>query len=249
MRRHDKPFVCVDVDIPRNPRVASLEDPAGSLGLWLSMLAYSREQLTDGVVPKRYAVSMWGEAKKNEARLAGMIGAELIADHGDRYEVLRYAPRNQTRGMVEEARRRARERMTGVRANRTRTVCEPTEKFAEQAGVVLTSTSLSSLSLSREGESEREIRVDDKLTDELREIASMNAVQDVESAWRRFCGKRAGRWVHVAGEWQAWCVSWAKYERSERERNRAKEPPRSPAKRVVDVQARLAQEAEERRRG
>lgn len=143
-RKHEKPFICVDVDLPRNPRVVGLSEPAACLGLWTALTAYAREELTNGMVPKRYARALWGD-QKNPKRLDEMVDVGLLADRGDQFEVLRYSPRNQTKDMVEDARAKARDRMRNVRANSRRTV-------DERSGDVLTSTSLSSDS---EGEPER----------------------------------------------------------------------------------------------
>jgi hypothetical protein len=71
----------------------------------------------------------------------------------------------------------------------------------------------------RHGGGERYVAVDDALTQELADLVTTNTtVQDVRSAWVKFCGVYAGQWVHVAGKWQAWCVSWAKNERIERDK-------------------------------
>ena len=105
----DKLYICVDVDLVRNERVLNLEEPLACLGLWQVMTSYARESLTDGMVPKRYAETLFGDTK-NVSRLADMVQVGLIAEHEKHYEVLRYAPRNQTRAMVEESRKSARER-------------------------------------------------------------------------------------------------------------------------------------------
>jgi hypothetical protein len=134
-------------------------DPAGCLGLWLAMLCYAREQLTDGLVPARYAVGMWGD-KKNVNRLRDMTDHGLLEDRGKEFFVCRYAPRNQTKAMVEESRSKARKRMAGLRAKRAG--CSPDVRanergtFAENVAHVPIYASIStSGSLSRDQESSK----------------------------------------------------------------------------------------------
>ncbi len=67
---------------------------------------------------------------------------------------------------------------------------------------------------------ERYVALDDAITPELESIAQLAAVQDIPGAWLKFCGHLAGKWVHVAGKWQLWCVKEAKHERVERERQK-----------------------------
>lgn len=144
--RREKPYICVDTDLPDHDRLLTCDDPAGCLGLWVALTAYSRQYLTDGKVPKKYAVAKWGD-RKNAVRLAQMSGSGLLVDHGSWYEILRYAPRNQTKAMVEDARGKARTRMANVRANKSRTGGEVPVGFVEHAQVVPTSISLSLSSL------------------------------------------------------------------------------------------------------
>ena len=69
---------------------------------------------------------------------------------------------------------------------------------------------------------ERVVRIDDKIPDDLRATATANYhVQDVDSAWLKFCGNNADQVVHVQGRWQSFCATWAKIERSERDRARS----------------------------
>lgn len=110
----EKPYICVDVDLPRNERLELVDDPAGCLGIWTALTCYAREQLTDGRVPKRYAESLWGD-KKNAARLKDMCRVGLLDEDETHYGILRYAPRNQTKESVEGARKKAREYMAEKR--------------------------------------------------------------------------------------------------------------------------------------
>lgn len=111
----EKVFVCVDTDLAQHPRILACRDSAGCLGLWVAMTAYSRLHMLDGRVPKRYALSVWGDPR-NPERLTDMVQQKLLVDHGEEYEILRYAPRNQTRAMVEKAKFESRKRMSDWRA-------------------------------------------------------------------------------------------------------------------------------------
>jgi hypothetical protein len=115
--RRGKPYACVDVDVPTHRRFQSNSDPAGAFGLWTAMLCYAREQETDGLVPKRYAESLWGD-RRNPKRLKEMCANDLLADRGADYEILRYAPRNQTKAMITQAKGQARDRMAELRKKR-----------------------------------------------------------------------------------------------------------------------------------
>src|SRR5579859_5504285 len=64
---------------------------------------------------------------------------------------------------------------------------------------------------------ERNVGVSDTITPELRATAEMATVQDITGAWAKFCGHYAGKWVHVPGKWQMWCVNEAKRERIDRD--------------------------------
>lgn len=84
------------------------------------------------------------------------------------------------------------------------------------------------LSSGSQGESERgavaleqTVTLDMAITPELTAIAELTCgVQDVSASWRAYCGKRAGRVLNIAGDWQGWCVAWAKNERRDRDRDR-----------------------------
>lgn len=68
---------------------------------------------------------------------------------------------------------------------------------------------------------ERYVAPADEITEELAATAQLANVQDIAGAWKKFTGHYAGKWLHVAGTWQKWCVTEAKRERVERERARA----------------------------
>lgn len=69
-------------------------------------------------------------------------------------------------------------------------------------------------------DAERYIALDDPLDRELEAIAQLANVQDIKAAWLKFTGYYAGKWVHVSGRWQKWCVREALEERQARERAR-----------------------------
>ena len=59
------------------------------------------------------------------------------------------------------------------------------------------------------------------LTGELRQIAGMTTVQDLEGAWLKFKGHYNGRsWTatELEGAWLKWCTREAKDERTDRDR-------------------------------
>ena len=170
--KREKPYACADVDLPEHPRIFACRDSGGCLGLWLAMACYSRSHLTDGRVPKKYAFGLWGDPRNGD-RLVDMVTNALLAEDGEHYVILRYAPRNQTREMVDDAKRKQRKRMSDWRAEQARKkavaeangngVVTRDERSTNDVchmssdGVVPTSTSTSTLrSEISEGEHERE---------------------------------------------------------------------------------------------
>jgi hypothetical protein len=113
-KRCEKPYICVDIDLPSHPRLLACTEPAACLGLWTAMTAYAREHLTDGVVPKKFALALWGD--NNAPRLEQMCASGLLRDCENDYIVERYSPRNQTKSDVESAKAGARARMRKLRA-------------------------------------------------------------------------------------------------------------------------------------
>ena len=113
----EKHYICMDVDLPRNERLLMTSDPGYCLGLWSAMTAYAREALSDGRVPKLYASGLWSN-QSNASRLKEMVDVGLLEDAGSHYVVLKYAPRNQTKAMVNGDREQAKLRMAALRAKR-----------------------------------------------------------------------------------------------------------------------------------
>ena len=113
----DKPYICMDIDLPTHERIVNLSDPARGLGLWAAMTAHTRQQLKDGHVPKRLAIALWGD-KRNAKLLTEMVAVGLLIEHEATYELYKYAPRNQTKAMVEAAKEKARTKMAAWRAER-----------------------------------------------------------------------------------------------------------------------------------
>lgn len=146
----DKPFVCVDCDLPNNARIEKCEDPVGCLGLWTALLCYARMHMTDGLVPKKYALRLHSD-RRNTKRVVEMLREGLLADHGEDLEVLRYSPRNQTRAEIEAVKKKARDKVKKWREDHPgyRTVTGNTEVTHEVPNglpSISISTSLSDLS-------------------------------------------------------------------------------------------------------
>src|ERR1700722_15116889 len=150
MPGREKLYICGDGDLPDPPRILACRAPEGCVGVWYAMTAYARAHLTDGRVPKTYVLR---RDARNAPRLADMVANGLIGEDETHFEVLKYAPRNQTRAMVEDARSKAKDRMkrrrsANVRANNTGTDGEQTENttgtHAEHPMDVPSSSSLSS---------------------------------------------------------------------------------------------------------
>ncbi len=98
----------------------------------------------------------------------------------------------------------------------------------------------------RANSGERYLRLGDRLTEELRAIAEMATVQDIEGAWVKFCGHHADKWVHVAGRWQVWCVNESRRERTERDRRADKPPVDANGETAAQRWARIDREVTER---
>jgi hypothetical protein len=85
---------------------------------------------------------------------------------------------------------------------------------------------------------ERYVRLTDAITPELTAAAQLATVQDIAAAWAKFTGHHADKWIHVAGQWQVWCVREAKRERVEREKLRAIGIVKAPGAIDYEAQAR-----------
>lgn len=106
MPGREKLYICGDVRFPNDPRVLACEDPDGCLGLWYTLVAYARRYLTDGRVPRRYAL----RDARNDNRLLDMVRTGLLTEDGDSVVVIGYSDLNPLRDAVEAARVRARDR-------------------------------------------------------------------------------------------------------------------------------------------
>jgi hypothetical protein len=114
------------------------------------------------------------------------------------------------------------------RARRTPVTGETTKPVPAPSGVILVGEPVLELST--------------PITEELRSIAQgatgAAPVQDVDGAWRKFCGLKVGmRMQDVAGRWQIFCVTEAKIERRERDQRQRREAEQAaknnPAESVV----------------
>jgi hypothetical protein len=108
--RRTKPYVCVDIDYAEHVRFQQTKDVDLAAGTWLRCVAYSRAQELDGVVPAAWLAKTF---RRRFTRVEELVRVGLLRarDDGD-YEIHAYAPRNQTRAMIEEERASARERMS-----------------------------------------------------------------------------------------------------------------------------------------
>src|SRR3984957_5502885 len=98
MLKRKKPYVCVECDYHEHYRFQDLTDVDAGAGVWLRCLVYTRAQEQDGVVRKAWL--------------------QRTFEH--HYDLHAYAPRNQTRAMLEESRELAKERAAAWRAKRQR---------------------------------------------------------------------------------------------------------------------------------
>ena len=146
MSERDKLFICMDVDLPRHDKIVLDEEPLAILGLWAALTAYSRELLTDGRVPKKLAETMCGE--RNGKRLSRMVESGLLSETPTHYVVEKYAPRNQTKAMVEAARAVARDRQALSRRKKAEVTSEsqPSSRVTSRVTDGVTHNDLSSVS-------------------------------------------------------------------------------------------------------
>jgi hypothetical protein len=206
-------------------------------------LAYLREdESTTGLLESDVMGLLHGVGEKKARMLCErLVEVDLFARHDRGYVLLGYATKNETKEQIvarraENATRMAIWRAANGKGVRSKAGHGVTNVARTSEVSVLGSGSLSVSALSSEKEipeastgvresgpipvaAERYVGLRDELTPELLGIAEFAAVQDVDGAWLKFCGKNAGQWRHVAGSWQGFCVSWAKNERTERDRS------------------------------
>ena len=114
--RRAKPYVTVDCDFADHHRFQNTKDLEASAGAWLRCLAYSRAQELDGVVKRSWVKRTFA---KKQRRIDELVAVGLLRVRGDGdYEIHAYAPRNQTRAMMEMARSVGRDRMAAWRERR-----------------------------------------------------------------------------------------------------------------------------------
>ena len=107
--RRIKPYVCVDCDYADHRRFQATEDIDAAAGTWLRCLAYSRAQQQDGLVKLAWLRRTFATSYGRVEELI-KVGLLRVRDDGD-YEIHAYAPRNQTRAMMDEERTATRERV------------------------------------------------------------------------------------------------------------------------------------------
>jgi hypothetical protein len=111
--RRTKPYVCVDCDYAEHFRFQETKDLEASAGTWLRCLAHSRAQEQDGVVKLSWLRRTF--VGKKFRRVDELVRVGLLRKRDGDYEIHAYAPRNQTKSMIEEERAGTRERMTALR--------------------------------------------------------------------------------------------------------------------------------------
>jgi hypothetical protein len=114
--RRPKPYVCIDCDYAEHHRFQDTADIEAAAGTWLRCLAYSRAQEQDGVVKASWLRRTFADRFERVEELV-RVGLLRTRADGD-FEIHAYAPRNQTRAMLDEARMDARERMSALRRSR-----------------------------------------------------------------------------------------------------------------------------------
>ena len=112
--RRTKPYVCVDCDYFDHSRFQATSDVDATAGTWLRCLAHSRAQEQDGVVKLAWLQRPFAATFERVEDLI-KVGLLRLRDDGD-YEIHAYAPRNQTRAMLDQDRRAARGRMSALRS-------------------------------------------------------------------------------------------------------------------------------------
>jgi hypothetical protein len=111
--RRAKPYVCIDCDFADHFRFQDTKDLGAAAGTWLRCLAYSRAQEQDGLVKASWLRRTFVADYERVEELVA-VGLLRLQEDGD-YLLHAYAPRNQTRAMLEEDRLAARERMAAAR--------------------------------------------------------------------------------------------------------------------------------------
>jgi len=143
--RRVKPYVCVDCDYAEHFRFQDTKDVDAAAGTWLRCLTYSRAQEQDGLVKASWLQRTFATTYERVEDLV-RVGLLRLREDGD-YELHAYAPRNQTRAMLEEERGLARERMASARNAKTSTKRrrspEQTPNKRRTSALVPTSTSSS----------------------------------------------------------------------------------------------------------
>jgi hypothetical protein len=112
--RRTKPYVCVDCDYAEHFRFQETKDLEAAAGAWLRCLAHSRAQEQDGVVKLSWLRRTFVGKKFRRVDELVRVGLLRKRDDGD-YEIHAYAPRNQTKAVIDEERAGTRDRMTALR--------------------------------------------------------------------------------------------------------------------------------------
>jgi hypothetical protein len=94
----------------------------GAMGMYLFLLLDARGEETAGDVAEVVALASWGGGERYRAKqIEALVAVGLIERREDRLVITKYDEHNDTPADIAAARRRARERMQAVRANKQRT--------------------------------------------------------------------------------------------------------------------------------
>lgn len=115
-------FARVETSILNHPKFVPLcsgEQGLAALGLWTLGLAYSMDQLSDGMVPKRWLRSRV-HANRLQRSAEQLVKAGLWHDEGDHYLIHDYGQWNPSADQIKTDREAARERMRKLRGSPSR---------------------------------------------------------------------------------------------------------------------------------
>jgi hypothetical protein len=101
-------WAALDDGFHEDPR--TLEAGLTAAGLYACATTYVSRHLLDGYIPRKALVRLLDDG--DAAPLSALLTVGLLQEDGDRFEVVDYLKGNQTREVVEERRRKAKERAT-----------------------------------------------------------------------------------------------------------------------------------------
>jgi hypothetical protein len=102
------PWAALDDGFHEDPRI--LDAGLAAAGLYACATTYVGRHLLDGFIPRRALVRLLEDG--DAAPVSELLRVGLLVEDGDRFEVVDYLKGNQTREVVEERRRKSKERAT-----------------------------------------------------------------------------------------------------------------------------------------